>query len=114
MKLEGVEGVVRGELVRFWSPRTIEAIVRALPLEGKASIWGEEVYFQTPIKMGREKERATVEPGAIAYWPMGGALCFFYGSTQPYSAVNHVGKVVEGLSLFSKVKSGAKIRVEKG
>jgi len=114
VRLEGVEGEVRGELVRLWAPRTVEAILRALPLEGKASLWGEEVYFQIPVKMGLEKERSTVEVGAIAYWPMGSALCFFYGSTQPYSPVNLVGRVTDGLTLLSKVRSGARVRVERG
>jgi hypothetical protein len=30
-------------------------IVRKLPIEGGAALWKEEVYFETPIKMGEEK-----------------------------------------------------------
>ena len=56
-------GEVEGELVRFLAPRTIDMIVRKLPIEGRAAQWKEEVYFETPIKMGEEKAKPTVETG---------------------------------------------------
>jgi hypothetical protein len=110
--IEGV-GEAEGELIRFLAPRTIDAIVKKLPIEGRAALWKEEVYFEIPVKMGEEKAKSTVEKGAIAFWPMGSALCIFYGESQPYSPVNVLGKITRNLELFSKVKSGTKIRVEK-
>jgi hypothetical protein len=109
--LEGV-GQAEGELVRFLAPRTIDFIVRKLPIEGRAALWKEEVYFEIPIKMGEEKAKPTVETGTIAFWPMGGALCVFYGKSQPYSPVSTLGKITSNLELFKQVKSGATIRVE--
>jgi hypothetical protein len=109
--IEGV-GEAEGELVRFLAPRTVDTIVRKLPLEGRAAIWKEEVYFEIPIKMGEEKAKPTVETGTIAFWPMGSALCVFYGSSQPYSPVSILGKVTKNLELFRQVKSGATIKVE--
>ena len=106
-------GEAEGELVRFLAPRTIDMLVRRLPIEGRAALWKEEVYFETPIKMGEEKAKGTVERGTIAFWPMGSALCIFYGESQPYSPVNLLGKMTQNLELFSRVKSGTKIRVEK-
>ncbi|MCJ7429610.1 cyclophilin-like fold protein [Candidatus Bathyarchaeota archaeon] len=105
-------GEAEGELVRFLAPRTINMIVRKLPLEGRAALWKEEVYFETPIKMGEEKAKGTVENGTIAFWPMGSAICIFYGESQPYSPVNILGKITKNLELFKQVKSGTKIRVE--
>jgi hypothetical protein len=105
-------GEAEGELVRFLAPRTIDMIVRKLPIEGRAALWKEEVYFETPIKMGEEKAKATVENGTIAFWPMGSAICIFHGETQPYSPVNVLGKITKNLELFKQVKSGTKIRVE--
>lgn len=109
--IEGV-GEAEGELVRFMSPRTIDMIVRKLPIEGRAALWKEETYFETPIKMGEEKAKSTVEKGTIAFWPMGSAICIFYGETQPYSPVNILGKITKNLELFGQLKSGTKIRVE--
>ena len=110
--IEGL-GEVEGELVRFLAPRTIDTLVRKLPIEGRAALWKEEVYFETPIKMGEEKAKGTVEKGTIAFWPMGSAICIFYGESQPYSPVSILGEVTKNLELFSRVKSGTKIRVEK-
>jgi hypothetical protein len=106
-------GEAEGELVRHLAPRTVDMIVRILPLEGRTALWKEEVYFEIPVKMGEEKAKSTVEKGTIAFWPMGSAICIFHGETQPYSPVNVLGMVIKNLKLFSRVKSGTKIKVEK-
>jgi hypothetical protein len=109
--IEGL-GEAEGELIRFMAPRTVDTIVRKLPVEGRAALWKEEVYFEIPVKMGEEKAKATVETGTIAFWPMGSALCVFYGQSQPYSPVSILGKVTKNLELFKQVKSGTRIKVE--
>ena len=106
-------GEAEGELIRHLAPRTVEAITKKLPMEGRAALWKEEVYFEIPVKMGEEKAKATVEKGTVGFWPMGNALCIFYGETQPYSPVNVVGQVTKNLELFRQVKSGTKIKVER-
>ena len=105
-------GEAEGELVRFLAPRTVDTIVRKLPVEGRAALWKEEVYFEIPVKMGEEKAKPTVETGTIAFWPMGSALCVFYGQSQPYSPVSILGKITKNLELFRQVKSGTRIKVE--
>jgi hypothetical protein len=110
--IEGL-GEAEGEFVRHLAPRTIDMIVRKLPVEGRAAIWKEEVYFEIPVKMGDEKAKAKVEKGTIAFWPMGSAICIFYGESQPYSPVNALGQITSNLELFNNVKSGTKIKVEK-
>ena len=109
--IEGL-GEAEGELVRFLAPRTIDTIVRKLPMEGRAALWKEEIYFEIPIKMGEEKAKPTVESGTIAFWPMGSALCVFFGNSQPYSPVSILGKVTGNLDLFKQVKSGNIIKVK--
>jgi len=109
----GSVGEVESELIRHLAPRTVDAIAKRLPIEGRAALWKEEVYFEIPVKMGEEKARAKVQKGDLAYWPMGNALCIFYGESQPYSPVSIVGRVTRNLELFERVKSGSVIRVEK-
>ncbi len=105
-------GEAEGQLIRHLAPRTVEAITAQLPIEGRAALWKEEVYFEIPVKMGNEKAKPKVEKGQIAYWPMGSAFCIFYGQTQPYSPVNIVGEITKNLELFERVKSGMKILVK--
>ena len=66
-------GEAEGELVRFMAPRTVDTIARKLPVEGRAALYQEEVYFEIPIKMGEEKAKRTVETGE-RLWPMGSAI----------------------------------------
>lgn len=106
-------GEAEGELIRHLGPRTVDAITKTLPFEGRIALWKEEVYFEIPVKMGDEKAKPNVEKGAIAYWPMGKALCIFYGESQPYSPVNLIGKVTKNLEIFADMKSGTRIKVEK-
>lgn len=108
--IEGL-GEAEGELVRFLAPRSIDNIVRRLPMEGRAAIYKEEVYFEIPLKMGEEKAKPTVEMGTIAFWPMGSALCVFFGKSQPYSPVSVLGKITSNLELFKQVKSGSTVKV---
>ena len=110
--VEGI-GKAEGKLVRIRSPRTADAIIRLLPIEGRAALWQKEVYFNIPVKRGNEKAKPTVEKGTLAYWPMGRPFCIFYGETQPYCPVNIIGQITKNLELFESVKSGTKIIVEK-
>jgi hypothetical protein len=110
--LIGDLGEAEGELVRFLAPRSIDAIVRKLPFEGRAALWKEEVYFEIPVKLGKEKAKSAVDEGTIAFWPMGSAFCIFFGQSQPYSPVSILGKITKNLELFKQVKSGNTIKVE--
>jgi hypothetical protein len=106
-------GQAEGELVRYYAPKTTDALLRRMPIEGRIARWKEEVYFETDIAMGLEKPRSKVEAGTIAFWPMGSAVCIFYGQTQPYSPVNVIGIVKSGIDIFRDVAAGTKIRLEK-
>ncbi len=108
--IEGT-GEARGQLVRHLSPRTVDAIIKKLPVEGRAALWKDEVYFEISVIMGEEKAKTVVKKGDLAYWPMGKALCVFFGESQPYTPVNMVGQITENLELFAKVKSGSVIQV---
>jgi len=78
-----------------------------------AILWGEEVYFDLDMKLKDENPSASSEAGDICYWSPGPALCIFFGQTQPYSRVNHIGKVVQGLDLFERINAADRIVLRK-
>lgn len=112
-------GEVEAEVLLDKNPRTAEAILKALPIEGSANRWGDEIYFSIPVRVGEENAQEVVEVGDLAYWPPGHALCIFFGPTpvsegsQPRAAspVNVFGKVKGDPKVFRKVRSGEKIRI---
>jgi hypothetical protein len=90
---------------------TARELWAALPVESKAKRWGDEVYFETSLALGEEDPQAVVPSGAVAYWPPGQALCFFFGQ-RPYSPVNVVGEVEGDAGVLSAVGDGDPVRVE--
>jgi hypothetical protein len=95
------------------NPKIRESFFQALPMEGIANLWGEEVYFNVPLQMDNENPSPSAVAGDICYWSPGPAFCVFFGKTQPYSAVNHIGKVTEGLEIFKIVAVGDKIMLSR-
>ena len=101
---------------------TAVQVWEALPIEGRGSRWGDEIYFEIPVAAGQEADaRADVEVGELGYWPVGNAFCIFFGPTpvssggQPraYSPVNILGRVKGDAALFRAVKSGEKVILER-
>jgi hypothetical protein len=106
-------GNAKGELIRFLAPRTIDALLRSMPSNGITALNQDMVYFKVPINIGVEKPKTQLDPGTIAYWPMGSAVCIFLNATQPYSPMNVIGKIKDNLQIFQNVSSGKRIKLEK-
>jgi hypothetical protein len=99
---------------------TARRIWEALPIEGWASTWGDEIYFEIPVVVAQEPgARAEVEVGELGYWPVGHAFCVFFGPTpvstderpRAYSPVNILGRVVGDATRLRAVRSGAAVRL---
>ena len=101
---------------------TASAIWDALPIEAKASTWGDEIYFDIGISAPPDASQEVVDLGDLAFWPPGRAFCVFFGATpmsrgdeiRPASAVTVVGRVAGDCRMFTKVRAGAKVRLERG
>ena len=99
---------------------TASKILEALPIEGLANVWGDEIYFDIPLSLALEPDaRELVEVGDLGYWPAGPAFCIFFGPTpvsrgdQPraYSPVNVFGRVIGDAKQLKGISSGEKIRI---
>lgn len=91
------------------NPRISQELYQILPVEASANIWGEEVYFEIPLKMMDENTSPSSVKGDISYWSPGYAFCIFFGGTQPYSPVNHLGRISQGIEIFRNINAGDKV-----
>ncbi len=48
------------------NPETSSALAEALPVEGAATRWGDELYFSVPVDVPAENVREEVPVGAVA------------------------------------------------
>jgi len=101
---------------------TAQAIWDALPVQGEANRWGDEIYFSIPVGLEEEKPQKLVAMGDLGYWPPGAALCLFFGPTpasngneiRPASPVNVFGRINGDATVLKGVPSGARVVIDKG
>ena len=100
---------------------TADLVWDALPITASGSIWGDEIYFRTPVSAEEQDAVPTVDMGAVAYWPPGQAICLFFGPTpmsvgdeiRPASPVNVFGQIKGDPTVLKAVSSGSEVRVER-
>ena len=99
---------------------TAQTIAKVLPLSSSVMTWGDEVYFNIPVKAAREKDaRDVVTAGEIAYWPDGPAIAIGFGRTpvsrgdeiRLASPVNIFAEARGDVKSLKAIKAGAKVKV---
>jgi uncharacterized protein len=99
---------------------TARAVSAALPVTSSVLTWGEEVYFEIPVKTARERDaRAVVQPGEIAYWPDGHCIAIGFGrtpiskgdETRLASPCNVFATALGDVKALGAVKAGTRVTV---
>ena len=98
------------------------AIAAALPIEARPNEWGDEFYFQVPVKMSLDETATTkVKIDDSGYCAPANSLALFFGPTPmssvpypvPASEVNLVGRVIGEAAVLKKGKGAGSIRIMK-
>jgi hypothetical protein len=97
------------------------AFAAMLPLEFTMSRWGEEYYGDCGIHVEPVPDsKEVMEIGELALWPIGNALCIFFGPTpastgerpQAASPVIPVGRLTSGHEPLKKLGDTVRVRIE--
>jgi len=100
---------------------SVNQILTVLPCDARANTWGDEIYFELPVKLVLESDaQQVVDPGSVCFWVEGSALALPFGPTpiskggecRLVSRCNVLGKIEGDPLELKKVKAGAAIRVE--
>lgn len=100
---------------------TAQKVWNALPWVSEARTWGNEVYFELPVRADLEPDaQDVVEPGTIGYWVQGASLVLPFGSTpisegrecRLITRVNVLGSIEGDLSPLTRIYEGEQIRAE--
>ena len=117
--------ITLGDLIinaRLNGSATAGKIWDSLPIKSFTSTWGDEIYFQIPVKAKLEDgfSKETVEIGDLGYWPEGKCFCIFFGPTpvshageiRPASKVNIIGKLESDWQPLKKIKQDEAALIE--
>jgi hypothetical protein len=101
---------------------TADELWMLLPVEGRATRWGEEFYFRVPAMMAEREDdaRDVMQIGEIGYWVEGQAVAIFFGPTpasradepRAAAAVNVVGAIERNAVALSRLPDGVVFHLE--
>lgn len=83
------------------NPTVRNSIKNALPISGDAARWGDELYVSTTVEVEPATTQTAVQPGTIAYWPAGPAICLFWGPTP--ASTDETPKAASPVAVVAKI-----------
>ena len=78
-------------IIKLNNSQTSKAIQKLNDYKTKINTWGEEVYFETPLKTAKlePNSRDVINLGEVAYWVEGSSIAIGFGPT-PASLGNEI------------------------
>ena len=106
--------------IKLRSTNTANAIKNILPFKSIVKTWGDEIFFEIPIKKNLDLEsdaKDVINLGEVAYWIDGKSIAIGYGKT-PISQNNEIrlaaktniwGDAVLDVKELGKIRDGDEI-----
>ena len=68
--------------IKLRNTKTSRLIANSIPINSKIQIWGEEIFFNTNLKIKLEDDaKEVMKLGELAFWTEGSAIAIGYGKT---------------------------------
>jgi hypothetical protein len=82
--------------IKLNNSNTSKAIQKLNDFKAKINTWGEEIYFETPLKTAKlePNSRDVINLGEVAYWVEGSSIAIGFGPT-PASLGNEIRLVTK-------------------
>ena len=82
--------------IKLNDSQTSKAIQKLNNFKAKINTWGEEIYFETPLKTAKlePNSRDVINLGEVAYWVEGSSIAIGFGPT-PASFDNEIRLVTK-------------------
>ena len=82
--------------IKLNNSQTSKAIQELKDFKAKINTWGEEIYFETPLKTAKlePNSRDVINLGEVAYWVEGSSIAIGFGPT-PASLGNEIRLVTK-------------------
>ena len=109
-------------IVELNNSDTAKKVYASCPIKSTTNTWGNEIYFETKIKVKKDKTaKDIINLGEIAYWVEGSSIAIGFGPTPISKAdeirlvtkANIIGKTKSNLSSLGMVNSGEIVIVER-
>jgi hypothetical protein len=104
---------IKASLARFLAPRTIENIVKQLPLSSRAFREKNCIRIPIRIKTGLEKPgKLNFNMGDIAYCPLGSDIILFLNEDSSYAKSLLIGYITEGLDKLMEIPKSIPVHIK--
>ncbi len=100
------KGTATMGLFRHLAPLTVNALMRALPIQSRANVQEAMVCLFTSVRVGVEKARTSFSPGEVAFLPSNALICLFMKNVQSERPLNPIGRIDGGIGLVNSIKPG--------
>ena len=97
--------------IKLNNSQTSKAIQKLNDFKAKINTWGEEIYFETPLKTAKlePNSRDLINLGEVAYWVDGSSIAIGFGPT-PASLGNEIRLVTKVNIIGNYDVSGANLQ----
>lgn len=105
------KGQAKLAMFRHLAPLTLNAVLRAMPIDSRVNVQPGMICLFTDLKVGVEKPRTRFSRGDAAFLPSASLLCIFLRDASSDRPLNPLGNVEDGLPLLETLKAGEVVRL---